>query len=295
MTRGISNIESRIEVEVKAATQSAQRDWRLELQAALHFSFRQLLRFSSLSLSPPSGSSSRCQFVFHCHFQNHVPSCRSSARPRARRGPWPGQQTIDKHRSDAEIAKLEEYRCPLGSGWWCHLLLQHEQRFLGDAVLYAVTYPFFLCLIAEFRNCRITTQWLVGALLTISRALVSILNRSSNDEPEASPATLDSITPKIRQERAAAQAQPKEGQSKAAPDSEKVALEGGVDLSETQEEASQEAAFNPETGEINWDCPCLGGMAHGPCGEEFKAAFSCFVYSQEEPKGMDCIEKFKYV
>jgi hypothetical protein len=34
-------------------------------------------------------------------------------------------------------------------------------------------------------------------------------------------------------------------------------------------------------------------MAHGPCGEEFKAAFSCFVYSQEEPKGVDCIEKFK--
>lgn len=62
-----------------------------------------------------------------------------------------------------------------------------------------------------------------------------------------------------------------------------------------EEEAGQEAAFNPETGEINWDCPCLGGMAHGPCGEEFKAAFSCFVYSQEEPKGMDCIDKFKCV
>jgi len=30
------------------------------------------------------------------------------------------------------------------------------------------------------------------------------------------------------------------------------------------EEAGQEGAFNPETGEINWDCPCLGGMAHGP-------------------------------
>jgi len=25
-----------------------------------------------------------------------------------------------------------------------------------------------------------------------------------------------------------------------------------------------EGAFNPETGEINWDCPCLGGMAQGP-------------------------------
>lgn len=61
-----------------------------------------------------------------------------------------------------------------------------------------------------------------------------------------------------------------------------------------EEEADQQGAFNPETGEINWDCPCLGGMAHGPCGEQFKAAFSCFVYSTEEPKGMDCIDKFQY-
>ncbi|KAI9479709.1 hypothetical protein BX667DRAFT_462033, partial [Coemansia mojavensis] len=58
-------------------------------------------------------------------------------------------------------------------------------------------------------------------------------------------------------------------------------------------ENDQSQAFNPETGEINWDCPCLGGMAHGTCGEEFKAAFSCFVYSEEEPKGMDCIDAFK--
>lgn len=61
------------------------------------------------------------------------------------------------------------------------------------------------------------------------------------------------------------------------------------------EEPPESAAFNPETGEINWDCPCLGGMAYGPCGEEFRAAFSCFVYSEEEPKGIECIEKFKYV
>ncbi|KAK4223925.1 hypothetical protein QBC38DRAFT_486577 [Podospora fimiseda] len=60
-----------------------------------------------------------------------------------------------------------------------------------------------------------------------------------------------------------------------------------------EQEATQQGAFNPETGEINWDCPCLGGMAHGPCGEEFKAAFSCFVYSKEEPKGIECIEKFQ--
>ncbi|KYK54244.1 intermembrane space import and assembly protein 40 [Drechmeria coniospora] len=68
-------------------------------------------------------------------------------------------------------------------------------------------------------------------------------------------------------------------------------LDGGP--AALEEEAGQEGAFNPETGEINWDCPCLGGMAHGPCGEEFKTAFSCFVHSTEEPKGMDCIDKFQ--
>ncbi|KAJ2887262.1 Oxidoreductase [Coemansia aciculifera] len=59
------------------------------------------------------------------------------------------------------------------------------------------------------------------------------------------------------------------------------------------EEEGQSQAYNPETGEINWDCPCLGGMAQGTCGEEFKAAFSCFIYSEEEPKGMDCVDAFK--
>ncbi|KAK3706376.1 Oxidoreductase [Vermiconidia calcicola] len=60
-----------------------------------------------------------------------------------------------------------------------------------------------------------------------------------------------------------------------------------------KEEAGEQGAFNEETGEINWDCPCLGGMAYGPCGDQFRAAFSCFVYSKDEPKGVDCIEHFK--
>lgn len=34
-------------------------------------------------------------------------------------------------------------------------------------------------------------------------------------------------------------------------------------------------------------------MAYGPCGEQFRAAFSCFVFSKEDPKGVDCIENFK--
>jgi len=62
-----------------------------------------------------------------------------------------------------------------------------------------------------------------------------------------------------------------------------------------EQEAAQQGAFDPETGEINWGCPCLGGMADGPCGEEFKAAFSCFVYSKDEPKGMDCVDKFQHM
>ncbi|KND01130.1 uncharacterized protein SPPG_04221 [Spizellomyces punctatus DAOM BR117] len=56
---------------------------------------------------------------------------------------------------------------------------------------------------------------------------------------------------------------------------------------------AQEEAYDPETGEINWDCPCLENMTKPPCGEAFKAAFSCFVYSKEEPKGVDCIEAFR--
>lgn len=31
-----------------------------------------------------------------------------------------------------------------------------------------------------------------------------------------------------------------------------------------------------EDGEINWACPCLGGMPVGPCGMEFRTAFECF-------------------
>ncbi|CCH40479.1 Mitochondrial intermembrane space import and assembly protein 40 [Wickerhamomyces ciferrii] len=79
---------------------------------------------------------------------------------------------------------------------------------------------------------------------------------------------------------------PKESESKESKSSEPK--EG-----EDSDPESKQSAYNPETGEINWDCPCLGGMANGPCGEEFKEAFSCFVFSEADPKGVDCIEKFQ--
>ncbi len=46
-------------------------------------------------------------------------------------------------------------------------------------------------------------------------------------------------------------------------------------------------------GDIDWDCPCLQGMAQGPCGAEFKDAFSCFVKSKAEPRASDCVDQFQ--
>lgn len=34
-------------------------------------------------------------------------------------------------------------------------------------------------------------------------------------------------------------------------------------------------------------------MASGPCGTQFKEAFSCFHYSKEEVKGSECIDNFR--
>lgn len=48
-------------------------------------------------------------------------------------------------------------------------------------------------------------------------------------------------------------------------------------------------------GEINWTCPCLGGLAYGPCGFEFREFFSCLHKNQEDEESMkahECFPKF---
>ncbi|UJR15493.1 hypothetical protein I4U23_002436 [Adineta vaga] len=45
-------------------------------------------------------------------------------------------------------------------------------------------------------------------------------------------------------------------------------------------------------GSINWDCPCLGGMASGPCGLVFRRAFTCFHSSDAKTKGSECLSDF---
>lgn len=129
-------------------------------------------------------------------------------------------------------------------------------------------------------------------------AAVQRLEQSIHAVQESSLPTIDAIVEEKRKRKAevAAEELKRQRAEKAAfagEDQTEGGEEGEGGLEGLQEEAGQQGAFNPETGEINWDCPCLGGMAHGPCGEEFKAAFSCFVYSDEEPKGMECIDKFK--
>ena len=54
-------------------------------------------------------------------------------------------------------------------------------------------------------------------------------------------------------------------------------LPSQVDLAENDEHPPGLILSN---GDINWNCPCLGGMAIGPCGIEFRDAFSCFHYSE---------------
>ena len=143
-------------------------------------------------------------------------------------------------------------------------------------------------------------------------------SNEQTSERESQSRTLSKSTPAsvIRKSDEAAQSMPNSGSSSSsgsippmASEGESIVAPANVTVSEagssssgatslssegeTEDEDASQAAFNPETGEINWDCPCLGGMAHGVCGEEFKAAFSCFVYSQEEPKGQDCIDRFR--
>ncbi|XP_002125847.2 mitochondrial intermembrane space import and assembly protein 40-B-like [Ciona intestinalis] len=47
-------------------------------------------------------------------------------------------------------------------------------------------------------------------------------------------------------------------------------------------------------GEINWDCPCLGNLPNGPCGDNFREAFSCWVEHKdnEESFAEKCFENF---
>lgn len=41
------------------------------------------------------------------------------------------------------------------------------------------------------------------------------------------------------------------------------------------------------------NCPCIASMKEGPCGESFIAAYRCFLESESDPKGMECMDQFQ--
>ncbi|GEQ67691.1 hypothetical protein JCM33374_g1356 [Metschnikowia sp. JCM 33374] len=135
---------------------------------------------------------------------------------------------------------------------------------------------------------------LTGLSIVASMALFlpgSSVNNDTNEEKLQQDIELAENAAEV--EKTAFELAEEAEQLKEAAEADAANLSAAPQAEKTEESGSQSAAFNPETGEINWDCPCLGGMAHGPCGEEFKAAFACFVYSETEPKGIDCIGKFE--
>lgn len=41
------------------------------------------------------------------------------------------------------------------------------------------------------------------------------------------------------------------------------------------------------------NCPCIANMKDGSCGDPFIAAYRCFLESDTEPRGMDCMDQFR--
>ncbi|CAH6718329.1 mitochondrial intermembrane space import and assembly protein 40 [[Candida] jaroonii] len=130
----------------------------------------------------------------------------------------------------------------------------------------------------------------IGLSLLTVPLIYGTISNEVKEKPKKKAAKKESAS-EAKEEPKEAVSESKEEQKESPKESETS------ETSENDKEPSAEdyegAAYNPVTGEINWDCPCLGGMAHGPCGEEFKEAFACFVYSETEPKGIDCIKKFE--
>lgn len=126
----------------------------------------------------------------------------------------------------------------------------------------------------------------------VENSTLDQLTASSRNKAKKDPSILQSAIEQTSEEDAAHRQEniQSTGASAVQGTPEGAVTDGAAEL---EQEAEGEGAFNPVTGEINWDCPCLGGMAYGPCGPEFREAFSCFVYSKEDPKGMDCIDKFQ--
>lgn len=58
------------------------------------------------------------------------------------------------------------------------------------------------------------------------------------------------------------------------------------------DDAPERVLTKEEMVEEALNCPCIAAMRDGPCGDSFIAAYRCFLESETEPKGMDCMQQF---
>jgi len=72
-----------------------------------------------------------------------------------------------------------------------------------------------------------------------------------------------------------------------------ASIESKYQLPERDIDDNEPKGVIQPNGDINWECPCLGGLATGPCAVEFREAFSCQQVSKEEPKGIECGDSFR--
>lgn len=59
-----------------------------------------------------------------------------------------------------------------------------------------------------------------------------------------------------------------------------------------EEQGEARALTREEEIEEALNCPCIDAMREGPCGDQFLSAYRCFLESDSEPKGMDCVDRF---
>lgn len=63
-------------------------------------------------------------------------------------------------------------------------------------------------------------------------------------------------------------------------------------VAKTALDEPERALTKAEMVEEALNCPCIAAMKDGPCGDSFLSAYRCFLESETEPKGMNCMEQF---
>lgn len=59
------------------------------------------------------------------------------------------------------------------------------------------------------------------------------------------------------------------------------------------EQQEQDTRSKEEIVDDALNCPCIAGMKNGSCGDQFMTAYRCFLESETDPKGSDCLEQFR--